>query len=348
MLRFPGTRLARTLVAATALAIVSTAPSSAADLVVGAFGGVWEKSLRECVIAPFEKKTGKSVSVVLGQPVQWMNQISANPSKPPFDVIYLASDHAFDAIKRGIVDKITADRVPEINGLVKRFRDIGDGYGVINNYGAMGLMYNSEVIKNPPKTWKEFVDGTIAGKWKAALPSINYVGSMSTVAWHFSELYGGTLDNIGPGIAMIKKMRDSKNLVFWSDPNQFLQQLKGGDFDIGAYWDGRAWTFIDDGNPTFKFYSPTPGSIAAMTWIAKVKGGSALAWDYVRMALTKDAQSCFGSKIRYGVPHAEAVFDPKVAHQITNISALRFPPFKDITAERQARWLEIWNREIGR
>lgn len=324
------------------------APALAQDLTVGAFGGVWEKSLRECVIEPFEKKTGKKVSVVLGQPVQYMNQIAANPTKPPFDIIYVASEHAFDAIKRGISDKFTADKVPEINELEPRFRDIGNGFGVVNNYGAMGLMYNTKTVKNPPKTWKEFVDGTIAGKWKAATPSINYVGSMTTQVWHYAELYGGTLDNVQPALDVIKKMRDSKNLIFWSDPNQFLQQLKSGDFDIGAYWDGRAWTYIAEGNPEFSFYAPTPGSIAAMTWMIKVKGGSELAWEYARIGLSKAAQGCFGTKIRYGVAHAKAEFDPKVVPHITKINDLRFPPFKDITGELQSKWLDLWNRQIGR
>ena len=46
--------------------------------------------------------------------------------------------------------------------------------------------------------------------------------------------------------------------------------------------------------------------------------------------------------------NAKAKFDPKVEPQITKFSELRFPPFKDITAERQAKWLEAWNRQIGR
>src|SRR5690606_21489522 len=49
--------------------------AAAADLAVGAFGGVWEQSLRKCAIEPFQKATGKTVEVVLGAPVQWMNQI---------------------------------------------------------------------------------------------------------------------------------------------------------------------------------------------------------------------------------------------------------------------------------
>jgi len=37
--------------------------------------------------APFQKQTGKTVDVVLGAPLQWLNQIAANPKHPPLDVI---------------------------------------------------------------------------------------------------------------------------------------------------------------------------------------------------------------------------------------------------------------------
>ena len=69
----------------------------AADLTVTAFGGVWEKSLRTCYVEPFQKKTGKSVDVVLGTPAQWVNQVAANPQKPPIDVFLTCLLYTSDA-----------------------------------------------------------------------------------------------------------------------------------------------------------------------------------------------------------------------------------------------------------
>lgn len=326
---------------------LSAVPTMAADLTVGAFGGIWEQSLKTCVIEPFEKKTGKSVEVVLGAPVQWINQIAASPNDPPLDVIYLPSDNAFDAIKRGIVDKLTVDKVPNLADLTPYFAKIGDGYGVVHNYGAMGIIYNTETVKEPPKDWKEFVAGTIDGKWSASIPSINYPGALSVNIWNFSQLYGGGLDNIKPGIDKIKEMQDSGNLDFWGDPNQILNGLKSGALDIAMYWDGRAWAFIDDGNSKFKYVNPKPGSVAAMTWVDKVKNGNELGWDFVNATLDAKAQGCFGSKIRYGVSNTKAEFDPKVVNEITKFDELAFPPFKEMTAV-QGQWIETWNKQIGR
>lgn len=320
--------------------------AGAADLTVGAFGGVWEASLRKCTIEPWTKKTGKTVDVVLGAPVQWLNQIAASPQKPPFDLIYLPTENALDAIGRGVVEKVAVDKAPNIALLEPQFQTIGDGLGVVHNYGAMGLLYNKQTVKDPPKTWKEFVDGTLAGKWKATMPNINYPSAGLTISiWRFADMYGGNVDNIQPGLDIVKKMRASGNMALWSDPNQVLNALKGGDVDVAMYWDGRAWSFIDDGNKEFGYYNPDPGAVAAMTWIQKVRNGSPLAEDYMNFALSTEAQSCFGSAIRYGVGNAKATFDPKVQDQITKFKELVFPPFKDIPS-RQGKWVESWNKEI--
>src|SRR4030088_2044201 len=74
------------------MAFTGVASASAADLTVGAFGGIWEQSLRKCVVEPFQKRTGKTVDVVLGAPVQCLTQFPASPKKPPLDVIYNPSE----------------------------------------------------------------------------------------------------------------------------------------------------------------------------------------------------------------------------------------------------------------
>lgn len=332
---------------AAALLLMAPCAANAADLVVGAFGGIWEQSLRKCMIEPFEKKTGKTVDVVLGAPTQWLNQISASPNKPPLDIVYNPTETAYEAINRGLVDKFTPETVPNMKDVVPEFLAMGDGYGTVHNYGAMGIIYNSTTVKDPPKTWKDFVEGTVAGKWKASMPSVNYPSGGFTVSvWSFAKMYGGGVDNVEPGLAQIKRMQDSGNLAFWSDPNSVLNGLKSGDIDMALYWDGRAWAFIDDGNSDFKYYSPEPGVVVAMTWIQKVKNSSPLGYEFANLALSREAQSCFGSAIRYGIANKDATFDPKIAHEITPRSELVYPPFKEVTAH-QGAWIEAWNKEIG-
>jgi putative spermidine/putrescine transport system substrate-binding protein len=333
---------------AGATAFLSVASASAADLTVGAFGGIWEQSLRKCVVEPFQKRTGKTVDVVLGAPLQWLNQIAASPNKPPLDVIYIPSETAYDAIDRGLVDLFTTEKVPNIADVLPQFKDLGKGYGVPHNYGAMGIIYNGQTVKDPPKDWKAFVEGTVAGKWKASMPGVNYPSAgLAISVWMFADLFGGGVDNIAPGLAQIKRMQKSGNLAFWTDPNSVLNGLKGGDIDMALYWDGRAWAFIDDNNSDFKYSSPGPGVGVGLTWVQKIKNSSDLGYDFVNSTLSKEAQSCFGSAVRYGVTNKNAVFDPKIKHEITDTSIIVFPPYRQIVPH-QSSWVETWNKEIGR
>lgn len=223
MTRNPSRAVIFRLVGAAIALSLSGAAAKAADLVATAYGGIWEKAFRECYVAEFEKKTGKKVEVVLGTPTQWANQIAASPGKPPIDVIVNTVDGAFDAVKRGIVDKFDAAKLPHLAEIDPKFVEIGKGYGAIVNYGGMGIAYNTKTVKNPPANWKDFVEGVKKGEWKAAIPHISYVSTHLTTLWMLNNVYGGTVDNIQPGIDAIKAMKASGNLIFWKDPNEFLE-----------------------------------------------------------------------------------------------------------------------------
>jgi putative spermidine/putrescine transport system substrate-binding protein len=335
---------ASVLVALTAS--LSAQSSMGADLVVAAWGGIWEQSFRQCIVAPFEKKTGKTVDVVLGTPAQWLNQVAASPAKPPIDVIFVQPDGALDAVKRGLVVKLEPARLAHMQEIPARFIDPVDGYGAVMNYGALGAVYNGKTIATPPKSWKDFVEGVVAGKYKAMMPSINYPAGGVYALWMYSALYGGSTSNVSAGLAQIKRMVASGNLKFWTDANQVLNGLKSGEIDIAMYWDGRAWAFIDD-NPSFKYYTPEPGGVAAPTFMQKVKNSPDLAWEFIDVAMTAEPQACFANKIRYGVSNKNAVYDPKVKHQITDLTLLLAPPYQEFP-KYQSQWVEQWNKEVGR
>ncbi|MBX5088327.1 extracellular solute-binding protein [Rhizobium lentis] len=319
-----------------------------ADLTVGAFGGLWEQSLRTCVIEPFEKETGKSVEVVLGSPVQWINQIAANPSQPPVDIVFTPTEQAYEMIDKGLADEFTKERVtvlPELNPDLVAF---GEGYGVVFDYGAMGVIYNSKTVKTPINTWDDFFNGVENGDFTATIPSISYPSALSASLWNIAKTSGGDEKNAQPGLDRVKNMMQNGELDFWSDPNQVLNALASGEIDAAMYWDGRSWGFIVEGNnPDFKYVTPKPGGPAALTWIQKVKNSDEIGWKFVNIALGAEAQGCFASKTRYGIANLKAKFDPASEPMITKYSDLTIPPYREINKSRDPL-IEAWNKQIGR
>ena len=336
------------LLAMAGLALTLGAPARAADLTVTAFGGVWEKSLRTCYVEPFQKKTGKTVDVVLGTPAQWVNQVAANPGKPPIDVFLTLMDGAEDARARGLVEPIDPAKVPNLADVPDVLKRVVGGDAVVLHFGAAGLAYNEAKIKNPPKTWAEFIERTLKGEWQAALPGINVASTPPTaLLWNFNDVLGGKGTDISPAIAKIKALRDSGNVIFWNDVNQFLTQMQSGEADIGIYWDGRAWAARDGGFKALNFYYPEPGGVVSPTVVQKVKNGSPLAWEFIDFAFSPGPQSCWAAAIQYPVANMKAEYNPQQAARMPKVDSVRWPPFAEIPGA-MPKWVETWNKEIGR
>ncbi|WP_157259316.1 extracellular solute-binding protein [Burkholderia ubonensis] len=126
-----------------------------ADLTGTAFGGMWEKAYRKCFVEPFQKTTGKTVDVTLGNPLQWVSQVEANSAKSPIDVMVSTPEAAHIAIERKLLDQVSATEVPNMAQLDPRLVQCGHGYGFPVTYGDFGLMYSTKRVKNPRKSWKE-------------------------------------------------------------------------------------------------------------------------------------------------------------------------------------------------
>jgi len=335
-----------TAIAAAAMALGAAAPAMATDLVVSSYGGIFETTVRECYVAPFEKETGKKVSVVLGQPTQWVNQVIASPAKPPIDVLILNATFVFLGRDKGILEKVSAGPLPALKDVPQAMIDMLDGYGVVTNFGILGLTYDKRRIKNPPKTYQEFIDRTLKGEWKASIPGAAYSGMPYYVIWGFADMLGGNLDNVDPAFDAIKKMKASGNLSFWTSSTDFLNQLQSGEFEIGLFFDGRTFAYMDEGADWVGFVNPEPGSVMGPTTISKVVNGSPLAWKFIDVAMSPGPQSCFAEKMQYPVINQKAQPSEKVAQRLVKWNETRIPPYEKINTYLP-KWLERWNKEIG-
>lgn len=337
-------------VRATAMAIslsVTALAAHAADLTVTAYGGSWEQAYRKCFVQPFEKSTGKTVDVILGSPMQWINQIAANPAHPPIDVMIGLVDSGEIARQKGLVDPITEKDIPNLKDLKPNMLAYGKGYGFPIAFGDFGLMYSKKAVPNPPKTWKEFVDGVNSGKWHAALPGIAYVGTAQGLIGLFATVYGGGLDNPQAGLDEIKKMQKSGNVTFYSEPNSPLIALKSGDIDIAMYFDGRAWAEHDSNNPDIGYVNPAPGAVAFPTMVQKIKNGSPLGFQFMNVVASAEGQSCFANLIQYSASNKNVKYSDKVAPRVAQDGDSMWLPFETVS-QKTPQWVEMWNKQIGR
>src|SRR5215212_9755113 len=189
-------------------------------LVIAAYGGIWSESVRKNFVPCFESKTGVRVEVITGESADWLARIRANPSNPPIHVVALAEADSLRAAKEGLLEQATVQKLPNLADIPDQFHKPWNDYSVAQNIGGFGVIYNKSVIKDPPATWREFIDNVAAGKYgkRVSLPSGTYTWGPEFI-WLVSQQYDGNVDT-----AFAKLKEASKNSVvkFWTTPVEAL------------------------------------------------------------------------------------------------------------------------------
>lgn len=311
-------------------------------IVVTAYGGIWTDSVKKNFASCFEKKTGVKVDVLTGESTDWLNRIRANPGKPSIDVITLAEADSFRAGREGLLDKMTTAKVPYLKDIPDSFHKTWSDFSVVQNFGAMGVMYNKEVVKNLPASWKEVIENIIAGKYgkKVSWPAGTYTWGPEFI-WFVAQQYGGSIDTA------FEKLKAMQPYVvkFWNTPVEALNLFGTKEVDVLIYWDGRAQAFIDKGNPWVGFYIPQPNTIAGSVLVSKVKNSPEIGWEYVNCVLSPEGQLGHAKTVLYAITNRTVVYTPDIKDKVTPADRVVIPPYAEIL-DKIPGWVERWNKEI--
>ena len=159
---------------------VTCVSAFAADLVVYSAG---PKSLSKAVVTNFQKKTGLKVQLYPASTGKVLAKLEAEKHNPIADVVILASWAAGLGLKD---QKVLA---PIKTQHRKALRDEWvDDYLIATGASAMGIAYNTKLVKNPPKDWWDMA----SAQWtkQVNMPSPTKSGSCSDFVTAFIGHYG--------------------------------------------------------------------------------------------------------------------------------------------------------------
>jgi putative spermidine/putrescine transport system substrate-binding protein len=331
---------AAALIGASTLAAMAeeTTPEK---IVVTAYGGIWAESVAKNYAPCFEKKTGVRVEILTGESSDWLNKVKANPGNSPIDVITLSELDSLRAAKEGLLEQLSVEKVPNLANIPDAFHKPWDDYGVSGNYGAMGVMYNSQSVAEP-QSWKQLIDDIAAGKYgeKVAWPSGTYTWGPSQL-WWVAQQYGGDID------VAFEKMKAIKPYVvkFWTTPVEALNLFATGEVDVLVYWDGRAFAFINKGNDWAKFSVPEPGGVVSLVMQSVVKGANPIAYEYINCVLSEEGQIGNSHTMRYPGTNSTVTYPDNLRAEFTPMEKVKVPPYSEII-DRIPEWIERWNKEM--
>lgn len=173
-----------------------------------------------------------------------------------------------DSLTKGDVDEMWAPinptLVPNINNVLDSFRR-PDDKGVGYQMSGIGILYNKDRVKEPPKSWKVLWDPANKGR----VTMFDYDTRMLAIA---ARLNGGDENNIDPGFRVWAD--NAANFRALVDSNDGVKNLLvSGDAWYAPWFSSLATVWIKEGAP-LGFAVPEEGAIAFPVYLTIVEGSS--------------------------------------------------------------------------
>ena len=340
--------------AATLAPLLGTVASRSAraasdkEVVLSTSGGSFMQTWQTKIIDPFQKQTGLRVKQVSGSMKAHAMQLRASRGTPPFDLFMGDGADFVHLAEGGFMLPLMPDKVPSINEVAPKFKDQWHGFGSHFDYASVGLGYRTDRIKNPPASWRDFVERAAAGEFGKTVFFNNLPAGVRgpEMLLTLSRVFGGDIKNVDAGFAAIKRFKPY-TFKYFSAYNDPVVLLTNGEGDIGPGWDGRTYIAHDESGGKVNWIKPKEGPASNGPVVGVVKGGNAEgAYALINYALGAEAQKAFCEAMFYGSVNSKVVYSEHLAKRIPAIDDIQVFDEK-FMASNVGAWIERWNREIA-
>jgi putative spermidine/putrescine transport system substrate-binding protein len=318
----------------------------AEELVVGSFGGSFADNIKACHVAAFEKATGATVSLKLGNSSQFAAAIRATAGKPDMDVVFIDNSLAVQTNGEKLNETIDRKKLNNAADVISTAWGKDDSY-VVAMVSATALVYNPKLVKTPPTSWLDLFDPAYAGKY--AIGDISGTSGLQFLL-ALNKIKGGTLDNIDPGLEAIKPLAKGSS-VLYTQADQLLALFERGEVVIAPWYPDRAGVAMDKGLSLAVAY-PKEGAVGILPAIMIPKGASKLdlAYKFIDQVLSAEGQGCFSERAYIGAVNQKVTLSEKLQKIVPYGDTLQKAWFLDpeVVAKNLPNWTRRWQREVAR
>ena len=305
-----------------ALAFALSAPAAFAQqktVTLMAYSGIFQERYTKAVVEPFMKANPDIKVEFFGvqNSAQMLGTLRAQKASPQVDVVIMDVSVSKAATDESLFTKIDEKNVPAVADLYPAAR-IPDVAGVAVTFDNLVLIYNSDVIKEAPKSWLDLADKKYAGK--VAFNGMPDIQGLSLVLI-LDKARGGTnyLSNVDKGIAAVGEI--APNVLTWDPKPDVYQAIILGQANLGVAWNARSQVNADVSGGKLKATLPVEGSAFQINTINLVanRADSEAAARFVNYAIGPVAQKAFTEEMFYAPVNSKA----QIADAAINRTAVR-------------------------
>ena len=257
-------------------------------------------------IKEFEKKYGIKVNVETFDDMETMYQkISKGGVK--YDVILVSDALMPRMIKKGLIQELNKDNIPNISQMDKDYLNLqidpGNKYSVPYMFGTVGLIYNKDVVKEKVDSWdilwdekykdKVFMFDTYRDTMGAALKKLGY------------SLNSKNPKEIEEAKELLIKQRETVNPIYGVDNGTTM--IPAGESDINMIWSGEGLNLKDE-NPNLVYVVPKEGANFWIDSLCIPKNAENVegAEKFINFVSDKESALRIADEIGYTTPNKEA------------------------------------------
>ena len=298
--------------------------------------------LRPNVVPSFEKKHKVKVILEGTRSLTNLEKMVNNKSKPYLSVVMMDDPVMLLAVKEGVIEKMTAARVPNMANL-KPEAIHQDGMWANYQQPYTGIAYNTQRIKTPPTSWNDL--WAPANKGRVIIPGLQNTEGLSTFFMAAALATGKPpKDAQYDTDAAFRKLRELKPnlLTIYSQMTQAFNLLEQGEaWMIGGALSSYSLMRKKDGAPV-DMVTLKEGSMGMPSGIAKVTKGPhpELAEAFID-AMLGEFQSELAT-LAYALPTNKTVAPPA---GFPNVQIF-IPDWANVSAKRK-EWVDRWDKDMA-
>ena len=325
------------------------AQAKPSQMVLMTWGGLWGDSLKEGCDAAFEKATGVKIIQDRGSsPGERITKIKVAAADQKFDIVQLHDGIVPLAVSQSVLEPINRNspRLTNIKNVPDRFVQ---SHWVAMIYSPLGIIYNTKLVKNPPKSFADLWRPEFKGQ--IVLPEITH--SIGPYIVPIGSIAAGKGPNDAEaGFEMLKKMT-ALQPIWAKDTDTIMNALRNEEAVIGMLYKSQSFT-VKGWNAPVEWVYPSEGAIlySSGTGIAKGCKNMELAEEYLNLTLDPKIQMFAAQKFNYPGTNTgtEAILPPDLQARV-KASPEEMSKLIDldlaVMAVKRGEWTDRWNRIVA-